>query len=131
MVRHSLDSDGLTACWLVCTRSRVRRGCRVSPTVAQSQYRAAGSDPRGLSSIKVFNNELLVPTAVHGKHGNTADMILTIDPFDALERPAEGLRAFSRCDPHPLDDHVPFNVRRHRGCVQCASGTWCEKQCSL
>ena len=94
MVRHSLDSDGLTACWLVCTRSRVRRGCRVSPTVAQSQYRAAGSDPRGLSSIKVFNNELLVPTAVHGMHGNTADMILTIDPFDALERPAEGLRAF-------------------------------------
>jgi hypothetical protein len=80
----------------------------------------------------IFYNELLVPTAVHGMHDNTADMILTIDPFDALKRPAEDYeRLFLGCDPHPLDDPVPFKLRRHRGCVQCSSGTWCEKQCSL
>ena len=116
MVRHSLDSDGLTACWLVGTRSKVRRGCRVSPTVAQSQYRAAGPDPRGLSSIKVFNNELLVPTAVHGKHGNTADKILTIDPIDVLERPAVRLRRFkvrptSSRRPRSLQTTSPSRVR--------------------
>ena len=88
--------------------------------------------PQGLSSTEIFYNELLVPTAVHGMHDDTADMILTIDPLDALKRPAEDYeRLFLGCDPHPLDDPVPFKLRRHRGCVQCSSGTWREKQYSL
>ena len=74
--------------------------------------------PQGLSSTEIFYNELLVPTAVHGMHDDTADMILTIDPLDALKRPAEDyerlffrVRPTSSRRPRSLQTTSPSRVR--------------------